>query len=230
MCGRYDNLIPRDAYAGLFKAMRLPPSNFPSRYNVAPTDQIPIVRIDPRDGTREVVMARWGLIPFWMKEKPKVPHINARAETVDKQPLFRRAFAKRRCLIPATGFYEWQKREDGKQPYRFRRKDLEPFAFAGIWEFARFEGEDIISACMIVGEPNPLVGGVHDRMPVMVLSEDYDRWLDPTSESDELLTLLRPYDAALMEAYAVSRAANSVKNDNEECIEPIGEPKLDPIF
>jgi putative SOS response-associated peptidase YedK len=230
MCGRYDNLIPRDAYAGLFKAMRLPPSNFPARYNVAPTDQIPIVRIDPRDGTREVVMARWGLIPFWMKEKPKVPHINARAETVDKQPLFRRAFAKRRCLIPATGFYEWQKREDGKQPYRFRRKDLEPFAFAGIWEFARFEGEDIISACMIVGEPNPLVGGVHDRMPVMVLSEDYDRWLDPTSASDELLTLLRPYDAALMEAYAVSRAANSVKNDNEECIEPIGEPKLDPIF
>jgi putative SOS response-associated peptidase YedK len=77
MCGRYDNLIPRDAYAGLFKAMRLPPSNFPARYNVAPTDQIPIVRIDPRDGTREVVMARWGLIPFWMKEKPKVPHINA---------------------------------------------------------------------------------------------------------------------------------------------------------
>ena len=82
-------------------------------------------------------MARWGLIPFWMKEKPKVPHINARAETVHKLPLFREAFAKRRCLIPATGFYEWQQRDDGKQPYRFRRKDLEPFAFAGIWEFAR---------------------------------------------------------------------------------------------
>jgi putative SOS response-associated peptidase YedK len=127
---------PRSLCRGLFKATRLPRSNFPPRYNVAPTDQIPIVRIDPRDGTREVVMARWGLIPFWMKEKPKAPH-NARAETVDKQPLFRRAFAQRRCLIPATGFYEWQKREDGKQPYRFRRKDLEPFAFAGIWEFAR---------------------------------------------------------------------------------------------
>ena len=129
MCGRFDNLIARDAYRGLFKAQRLPKSNFPLRYNVAPTDQIPIVRIDPRDGEREVVMARWGLIPFWMKEKPKVPHINARAETVHKLPLFREAFAKRRCLIPATGFYEWQKREDGKQPYRFRRKDLEPFAW-----------------------------------------------------------------------------------------------------
>ena len=108
MCGRFDNLIARDAYRGLFKAQRLPKSNFPLRYNVAPTDQIPIVRIDPRDGEREVVMARWGLIPFWMKEKPKVPHINARAETVHKLPLFREGFAKRRCLIPATGFYEWQ--------------------------------------------------------------------------------------------------------------------------
>jgi putative SOS response-associated peptidase YedK len=94
-----------------------------------------------------------------MKEKPKVPHINARAETVHKLPLFREAFAKRRCLIPATGFYEWQQRSDGKQPYRFRRKDLEPFAFAGIWEFTRLNGEEILSVAMIVGEPNPLVGG-----------------------------------------------------------------------
>jgi len=179
------------------------------------------VRIDPRDGEREVVMARWGLVPFWMKEKPKVPHINARAETVDWLPLFREAFAKRRCLIPATGFYEWQQREDGKQPYRFRRKDLEPFAFAGIWEFARLAGEEILSAAMIVGEANPLVAGIHDRMPVMLMSEDYDRWLGPATSAEELKALLRPYDANLMEAYAVSRAVNSVKNDTEECIEPV---------
>ena len=183
MCGRYDNLIPRDAYAALFRPVRVPRSNFPPRYNVAPTDQIPIVRIDPRDGERELTMARWGLIPFWMKEKPKVPHINARAETVHKLPLFREAFAKRRCLIPATGFYEWQQRSDGKQPYRFRRKDLEPFAIAGIWEFTRLNGDEILSAAMIVGE--------------------------------------RPYDQSLVEAYAVSRKVNSVKNDTEECIEPI---------
>jgi putative SOS response-associated peptidase YedK len=100
MCGRYDNLIPRDTYAALFRPVRVPRLNFPPRYNVAPTDQIPIVRVDPRDGERELTMARWGLIPFWMKEKPKVPHINARAETVHKLPLFREAFAKRRCLIP----------------------------------------------------------------------------------------------------------------------------------
>ena len=103
MCGRYDNLIAREAYRALFRAERLPDSNFPPRYNVAPTDQVPIVRIDPRDQTRELAMARWGLVPFWMKEIPKVPHINARAETAHKLPLFREAFAKRRCLIPATG-------------------------------------------------------------------------------------------------------------------------------
>jgi putative SOS response-associated peptidase YedK len=155
-----------------------------------------------------------------MKEKPKVPHINARAETVEKLPLFREAFAKRRCLIPATGFYEWQNREDGKQPYRFRRKDLEPFAFAG-WEFARIGGEEILSTAIIVGEANPLVGGIHDRMPVMLMSEDYDRWLGPDSSVAELKALLRPYAANFMEAYAVSRAVNSVKKDTEECIEPV---------
>src|SRR5215831_17792982 len=221
MCGRYDNLIPRDAYANLFSAVRVPRSNFPPRYNIAPTDQIPIVRIDPRDGERELTMARWGLIPFWMKEKPRVPHINARAETVHKLPLFREAFLKRRCLIPATGFYEWQERDDGKQPYRFRRKDLEPFAFAGIWEFNRLLGEDSLLAAIIVGEPNPLVSGVHDRMPVMLLPADYDVWLGPTSSPEEALGLLRPYDESLMAAYEVSRAVNSVKNDTEECIEPL---------
>jgi putative SOS response-associated peptidase YedK len=223
MCGRFDNLIARDAYRGLFKAQRLAQSNFPPRYNIAPTDQIPIVRIDPRDGKREVITARWGLIPFWMKEKPRVPHINARAETVDKQPIFREAFAKRRCLIPATGFYEWQKRQDAKQPYRFRRKDLEPFAFAGVWEFTRLGGEHILSAAIIVGEANPLVGRVHDRMPVMLMSEDYDSWLDPAKDIHDLKAMLKPYNPTLMQAYAVSRAVNSVKNDTEECIEPVAD-------
>jgi putative SOS response-associated peptidase YedK len=222
MCGRYDNLIPREAYSALFRARRLPQSNFPPRYNIAPTDQIPIVRVDPRDSEREAVMARWGLIPFWMKEKPKVPHINARAETVDKQPLFREAFAKRRCLIPATGFFEWQQRDDGKQPFRFRRKDLEPFAVAGIWEFTRLGGEEILSAAIIVGEANPLVGGIHDRMPVMLMPEDYDTWLGSSASPEELKALLKPYDPDLMEAYAVNRAVNSVKNDTEQCIEPVG--------
>jgi putative SOS response-associated peptidase YedK len=199
---------------------RLPQSNFPPRYNVAPTDKIPVVRVDPRDQTPELVMMRWGLIPFWMKERPKVPHINARAETVHKLPLFREAFAKRRCLIPATGFFEWQQRADGKQPWRFVAKDMEPFAFAGLWEFARLGDEEILSAAIIVGEPNPLVAGVHDRMPVIVYPRQYDAWLEAGTTLDEARGMLRPYDAELMKAYEVNRAVNSVKNDTEACIEP----------
>ena len=226
MCGRYDNLIAREAYRLLFRSKRLPQSNYPPRYNIAPTDPIPIVRVDPRDGTRELVMARWGLVPWWAKELPKVPHINARAETVHEKPLFREAFAKRRALIPATGFYEWQKRADGKQPYRFRRRDFEPFAFAGLWEFCRLAGQEILSAAIIVGEPNPLAAKIHDRMPVILEPDDYDRWLDASTGIDELRTLLKPYPAERMEGVAVSRAVNSVKNDTEECIQPIGEPPL----
>ena len=228
MCGRYDNLIARDAYRRLFRPKRLPQSNYPPRYNIAPTDQIPIVRVDPRDGERELVMARWGLVPWFSKTMPKVPHINARAETVHEKRLFREAFAKRRALIPATGFFEWQKRADGKQPYRFQREDLEPFAFAGLWEFARIAGQEILSAAIIVGEPNPLAVVVHDRMPVILDPEDYDRWLDPETPIEELRALLRPFPAERMKAEAVSRAVNSVKNDNEECITPIGEPALEP--
>jgi putative SOS response-associated peptidase YedK len=220
MCGRYDNLIAREAYKGLCKAMRLPASNFPPRYNIAPTDQIPIVRVDPRDGTRELVLARWGLIPFWMNEKPKIPHINARVETVDRLPMFREAFARRRCLVPATGFFEWEKRADGKQPYRFVMKDLQPFAFAGLWEFARIAGEDILSATIIVGPPNPLAAAIHDRMPIILKPEDYDRWLDGGSSLDPLRAMLGPYDQSLMTAHEVSRVVNSVKNDTPECIEP----------
>ena len=221
MCGRYDNLIARDAYRRLFRPGRLPQSNFPPRYNVAPTDQIPIIRVDPRDGERELVMARWGLVPGWLKEMPKVPHINARCETVHEKPLFREAFAKRRALIPATGFFEWEKRADGKQPYRFTRADLEPFAFAGLWEFARIGGEDILSAAIIVDEPNPLAAAVHDRMPVILHPDDYDRWLDPNASVEELRGLFRPFPAEMMQAVAVSRAVNSVKNDDERCIEPV---------
>ena len=160
-------------------------------------------------------MARWGLIPFWMREKPKVPHINARAETVHKLPLFREAFVKRRCLIPATGFYECQQRDDGKQPYRFRRKDLDPFAL-------RVSGSSTGSAARRfcrppVGEPNPLVGGVHDRMPVMLMVEDYDHQHRPRRLANHVAPLrCRPHGGLRREP----RAVNSVKNDTEACIEP----------
>jgi putative SOS response-associated peptidase YedK len=204
----------------------VPQSKFPPRYNIAPTDDVPVIRVDPRDGTREVAMARWGLVPWWSKELPKKPHINARAETVQKTPMFREPFAKRRALIPATGFYEWQQRADGKQPYRSRTSDLQPFAFAGLWEFAKISGDEILSAVIIVGAPNPLAAEIHDRMPVILEPEDYDTWLNSASSVDELRALLKPYPTEAMEAYAVSRAVNSVKYDTVDCIEPVGEPPL----
>jgi len=157
-----------------------------------------------------------------MKEKPKVPHINARAETVHELPLFREAFAKRRALIPATGFFERQIAHDGgKQPWRFVRADEEPFAFGGLWEFARVAGEEILSTTIIVGETNPLVGGIHDRMPVMLSPEYYHRWLDPDKSPAQLRAMMTPYDPDLMKSYKVSWVVNSVKNDTQECVAPI---------
>jgi putative SOS response-associated peptidase YedK len=142
---------------------------FPSD-NVAPTDQIPIVRIDPRRRARggDGALGADPLLDEGEAQGP--PHQRARRDDA-QVAIVSRSLRQTACLIPATGFYEWQKREDGKQPYRFRRKDLEPFAFAGVWEFARLGGEDILSTAMIVGEANPLVSGVHDRMPVMLLSD-----------------------------------------------------------
>ena len=110
--------------------------------------------------------------------------------------------------------------------YRFRRQDFEPFAFAGLWEFCRLAGQETLSAAIIVGEPNPLAAKIHDRMPVILEPDDYDRWLDASTGIGELRTLLKPYPAECMEGVAVSRAVNSVKNDTEECIQPIGEPPL----
>lgn len=127
---------------------------------------------------------------------------------------------------PSDGLYEWQQRADGKQPYRSRTSDLQPFAFAGLWEFAKISGDEILSAAIIVGAPNPLAAEIHDRMPVILEPEDYDTWLNSASSVDELRALLKPYPTEAMEAYAVSRAVNSVKYDTVDCIEPVGEPPL----
>ena len=214
MCGRYDNLIAREAYRLLFRAERLPQSNFPPRYNIAPTDPIPIIRVDPRDGERELAMARWGLVPWLVEGDAEGPAHQCAGRDVHKTPLFREAFAKRRALIPATGFFEWQKRADGKQPYRFRREDLEPFAFAGpLGVLPHRRRAEILSAAIIVGEPNPLAAAIHDRMPV-ILDPGRLRPLARPGNADR-----RPARAAEAlpgradAAYAVSRAVNSVKND-----------------
>jgi putative SOS response-associated peptidase YedK len=222
MCGRYDSLIPRDAMEQLFGAESLPASNFPPRYNIAPTQDVPIVKLARGEtDRREVTMARWGLVPFWMKAIPKVPHINARAESIERTGLFREAFAARRCLVPATGFYEWEQRGDVRQPYRFRLRSGDPFAFAGLWEYAKIEGKGLMSTTIIVTSANELVGRIHDRMPVILPAEDYATWLNPVTETAEAKALLKPLPADLMESYPVSTIVNHYDNDSEECIRPV---------
>jgi putative SOS response-associated peptidase YedK len=165
---------------------------------------------------------RWGLIPPWADD-PQIGSrmINARSETAPGKPSFRRAFRERRCLIPADGFYEWQRTNGAKQPYFIHMEGRGPFAFAGLWESWSKGGEGEVRTCTILTtEANALVGEIHDRMPVILAADAYDVWLDPASERDELTGLLAPYPEDEMEAYPVSRFVNSPQNNDPRCIEP----------
>jgi len=172
---------------------------------------VPAIR--QAEAGREAVLLRWGLIPYWAKDEKFGYHtINARAETVDRKPAFRSAFKRRRCLIPATGFYEWKKLNRHKQPYHIRVKDRELFAFAGLWEHWRSpEGKAIESCTIIVTDANEVLKSIHDRMPVILDPGDYDTWLDPDNRDvDRLRSLLRPYPPNRMEFWPVSWKAGSL--------------------
>ena len=219
MCGRYTLKSNGNAVASLFglaEEFEIEP-----RYNIAPTQNVQVVLED--DGRRLEAM-HWGLIPSWSKD-PSIGArmINARAETVSEKPSFRSAFKKRRCLIPADGFYEWQKQPDGKQPFHLRMTNGRPFAFAGLWETWNMEGgEEMLSTTIITTEPNEVAAEVHNRMPVILPPELYDAWLDPENgDRDELLSMLAPYPAEEMEAYAVSRSVNHPANDYSEVLQPV---------
>jgi len=191
------------------------------RYNVAPTQMVPVVRLD-KDGNRELAMLRWGLIPAWAKDdKIANKTIKARAETVATAPAFRAAFKKRRCLVLNSGFYEWRKLEDrSKQPYLIAMRDGSPFSFAGLWE--RWEKGDapVETFTIITGEPNSLVADLHNRMPVILDPDDYDAWL---SAADTAIpqAMLQPFPAQLMTAFPVSKRVNSPKHDDADLIAPI---------
>ena len=185
MCGRY-NIIP-DAQAwittfGLSEEAGKTISDLAPNYNVAPSQDVPIIRINKDSRKRELALAHWGLIPFWAKNvKVGYRMINARAETVAEKPAFRAAFKKRRCLIPLNGFYEWRKSGSAKQPYLIRIKDVAPFALAGLWERWHNQEDDteLESCTIIVTEANQLMTPIHDRMPVILSPNNYSRWLDP---------------------------------------------------
>ncbi len=195
------------------------------RYNIAPSQIIPAIRLD---GSREMFGCKWGLIPFWAKD-PKIGNnlINAKAETLAEKPSFKHALAKRRCLIPADGFYEWQKRGKApSQPIYVRLRDEGLFAFAGLWEeWGSPDGETVRTCTIITVEPNELIAKFHHRMAAVLKPDEEAAWIDPKSKVGDLLQLLRPYPADEMEAIPVSRAVNSPSFDDAACIAPIGDER-----
>lgn len=219
MCGRYTQQQSAEIIAQTFQIDNIPPLK--PRYNIAPTQSVATI-LQPSTN-RQFKMMHWGLIPSWAKDtKISSKLINARAETVAEKPSFRSAFRKRRCLVLADGFYEWQKQEDKqKQPFYFRMSDQHPFSFAGLWEHWQDQetGEEIESCTIITTEPNDLMKTVHNRMPVILEPKDYDFWLDSEVKKPELLQpLLHPYPAEQMMAFMVSKAVNKPSNDTAECI------------
>ncbi|MGB8276069.1 MAG: SOS response-associated peptidase [Alphaproteobacteria bacterium] len=220
MCGRYSLTTPPEAMRGFFKITG-PLPNLAPRYNLAPTQTAPIVR--PADDGNEMVPARWGLVPSW-SEGPESGYslINARAETVADKPAFRGAFRARRCLVPADGFYEWQARDKRpKQPYHIHLRTRAPLAFAGLWENWEKEGERILSFAIIVTEANAMMREIHDRMPVILSPDDFDRWLDAETAGPDAQALLKPCAADLLVAEPVGTRVNNPKNDDAGCIEPL---------
>ena len=226
MCGRFAQFSSGAILEARFEATLGEEAPAP-RYNIAPSTPLLAVRVNPA-GERTFARLRWGLIPSWAKDRKIGFHmINARAETVAEKPAFRAAFRRRRCLIPADGFYEWQPTASGKQPSFICRADRQPFAFAGLWESWTDPdtGDRLDSATLIVTEANALVRPIHDRMPVILSPADYATWLDPTlTRPEPLMALLKPCDPALMTAYAVDRRVNSPTPDDPALIEPLRDP------
>jgi putative SOS response-associated peptidase YedK len=220
MCGRYVITSTPEAIRALFGYPEQP--NFPSRYNVAPTQPIPIVRL--HDGERQFVLTRWGLIPAWVKD-PKAFSllINARAESVIDKPAFRAAMRRRRCLIPADGFYEWKEVGGRKRPYFVRLKNSGgPFAFAGLWEtWTGPNGEEMDTAAIVTTPANRTLSAIHERMPVILAPEAFGMWLDCANvDATTAAALLVPARDDLLEVYEVSPAVNRVANDDARLTQP----------
>ena len=224
MCGRFVSKAKKEEIEREFK-LKIGDSNFASpRYNIAPT-QI-INAIAEIENTREISSFIWGLIPHWAKDDSiSNKLINARAETLREKPSFREAFARRRCIIPASGFYEWQKTSKGaKQPFYFYLKEKEIFGFAGLWEewLDKQNGELTETCTIITTEANEVLKPIHDRMPVILKMGDYDFWLDEkVKDTSKLQNLLVSYPAVEMDSHAVSRSINSPAADSEELIAPL---------
>lgn len=224
MCGRYTSTNSLDEIVRHFLIQDVRPDvveAYRPSYNIAPTQQVLVIGL--RQGQRAAAMHRWGLIPRWAKDASiGTKMINARAETVHERPAFRLPFRQRRCLIPADSLYEWKRDEGRKQPYRILMRDESLFAFAGLWEEWRAPNGTLVRSCTIITtEPNELIAPLHNRMPVILPPEAYDTWLEPRTEVDQLLALLKPYPARQMKMYPVSSRVNSPTNNDPSVILPL---------
>ncbi len=225
MCGRFTLSVSPEVLAKLFELDEVP--DLEPRYNIAPGQAVAAILAGRGEARRILRMMQWGLVPHWTKD-PGIGArlINARSETVAEKPAFRQAFARQRCLIPASGFYEWQNRANGKQPWFARLRDEECFALAGLWQ--RWEGEDnlVIESCNILTTPaNDLMRNIHPRMPVILPPADHELWLDPSTEDrTRLQQLLLPFAADEMTAHPVGKQANRPAHDAPDCILPLPPP------
>jgi putative SOS response-associated peptidase YedK len=229
MCGRFTYLFKWKQLQRLMGLVNWPELELSPRYNVAPTQAAPVVRQDS-DGTRVGAMLKWGLIPSWADD-PSIGNrlINARGETVAAKPAFRTAFARRRCLVPVSGFYEWKVLDGdrGKQPFLIGRADGELLVFAGLWEHWEREGRTIDSFTVITTTANRMMSSLHGRMPVILDPGDFDRWLDCGKEGSATalpVDLIKPYRDDGLEAVPVSTRINSPKNDDSTLIQRLDEP------
>jgi putative SOS response-associated peptidase YedK len=220
MCGRFSFITFSDIIER-FSLVQLE-FDFVPRYNIAPSQPVPVVI--HKNGGNQLYMFRWGLIPYWAKDESignKL--INARAETLEAKPSFRKSFEEKRCLILADGFYEWKKEGRLKKPYRITLQDGKPFAFAGLWDSWLSPSGQVINSCAIITTtPNKLMEPIHNRMPVILPQDMESPWLDEMiTTSEEVKSLLKPFPEEQMFAYEVSTLVNSPRNDGPECVVPI---------
>src|SRR5687767_2938613 len=221
MCGRFQ-LKPEQDWMAEFGVSE--PPDLTPRYNIAPTQDVVAIRREA-NGVRRAGLLRWGLVPFFA-EDPAVGNrlINARAETVARKAAFREPFQKRRCLVPADGFYEWRRVGRARDPYLLKMRDGRTFAFASVWDRWKKGGEPLDSCAIVTTAANPLVAPIHDRMPVILDRDAYDLWLDPDAPDEELHRVLRPFPAEEMIAVPVSPRVNGPAVDDPECETPVAGP------
>jgi putative SOS response-associated peptidase YedK len=207
---------------------RIPPDrplpNFPPSWNVAPTDSLPVVRLDTKAGQRSLDMLRWGLVPYWAKDlNVGFANINAKAEGIENKPAFRKSFERRRCLVPVDNFYEWKKTGTGKQPYAIALADRGLMALAGLWEnWHSPAGEWIRTFAIITTQPSELCAELHNRMPVVLKSDVWPAWLgEQPATVNDLKAMLAPYPSDQMISWPVSTRVGNVKNNDPSLIEPI---------